>query len=161
MQHAQLSPQTPFALMDFHLIIFRRPHNPACVISVDECLEDKQFLLLLSPSLFFVSRWLSQHIAASCFRTARTGGLETRQPGSNHRPAWVRWDVALCSRCWGEIRQGEFLIFSTFLTAAVKFYSRRVWANDYSSVRGDSQSQTSLFIYLKCKWKVQPSDSII
>lgn len=69
----------------------------------------------------FVSRWHSQHIALSCCRTVRIGGVETRQYCNNHRNLWVRWDVALCSCCWCEIRQGRFHIF-TLSTAAGKFY---------------------------------------
>lgn len=57
----------------------------------------------------------------------RIGGVETCRYCNNHRNVWVRWDVALCSRCCCEIRQGQFHIF-TLLTAAGKFYSCcRVW----------------------------------
>lgn len=69
----------------------------------------------------FVSRWLSQHITSSRSRTVRIGGVETRRYCNNHRNVWGRWDVALCSRCWCEIRQGQFHIF-TLSTAAGKFY---------------------------------------
>lgn len=100
--------------------------------------------------------------AHSGFRTTRTGGLEALQPGSNHRPVWVRWDVALCSRCRLQIRQGEFRIFSPPWQRLLSF-TPAVRANDNSSVRGDSESQTSLLFffivasgkwtYSKLKWK--------
>jgi len=69
----------------------------------------------------FVSRWLSQHKMQSCYRIVRIGGVETCRYCSNHRKVRVRWDVALCSCCWCEIRQGQFHIFS-LSTPACKFY---------------------------------------
>lgn len=69
----------------------------------------------------FVSRWLSQHKTQSRFWAVRAVGVETLRYCNSHRNVRVRWDVALCSCCSCEIRQGQFHIF-TPSTAAGKFY---------------------------------------
>lgn len=91
---------------------------------MEECLQDKHFLLPLRAKLIF--QRLFQDDSVSTKRRAVSGvrsvGVETGRYCNSHRNVWVRWDVALCSCCSCEIRQGQFHIF-TPSTAAGKFYS--------------------------------------
>lgn len=104
--------------MDSYLV-FQHPQYSAHVISVEECLEDKQFLPLFRGSLF-----LFQDDSVSTKRWALAGqsefvGKKLAEIATITRT--YELGEMLCSCCWCEIRQGKFHSF-TLSTAAGKFY---------------------------------------
>lgn len=109
--------------MESYCKIFQQPKTWARLISEEECLKDKQFLLPFGQSFFFVCLF--------CFKM--TQSVQNIEPVVDNQKCLsilqqsqefmgkVRWDVASRLCCLLEIRQGQFHTF-TSSTAAGKFY---------------------------------------
>lgn len=97
--------------MDCCVIIFQHPQTWVILSQWRNAWRINSFLCSSGEAYFCFKMTQPAH-NMSCCRTVRIGGLETCRDCNNHRDVWVRWDVALCSCCWCEIRQGKFHIFN-------------------------------------------------